>query len=99
VRTTSPLSEELWAYLAEIIKSDGTGSTTDHKITLNRQFYENISKGSIMPEEFVKRSLQFLVNKEGNKLQQEFDLGDLVLSYPDYYSFIFKYMKHQCQTS
>ena len=93
VRTTSPVSEEKWAYLVEITESDGSGSSTNHKITMDRQFYEDVSKGSIMPEEFVRRSLQFLVNKEGNQLRKEFDLGDILHGYPDYYSYMIRYVQ------
>lgn len=98
VRTTSPISAEKWAFLAEITYSDGSGSTNDYKITMEREFYEDVSEGSIMPEEFVKRSLQFLINKEGNTLSHEFDLESVVRSYPDYYGYIFKYVKRHSQT-
>jgi hypothetical protein len=88
VRTTSPISVAKWAYLVAITKNDGSGSTTGHKVILDRSFYDDASKGVIMPEEFVRRSVQFLVSKNGNKLQDEFDLGDLVLRYPDYHKYI-----------
>ena len=93
VRTTSPISVAKWTYHVAITKNDGSGSTTDHKVILDRSFYDEASKGSIMPEEFVRRSIQFLVSREGNKLQHEFDLGELVKDYPDYHKYISNHVK------
>jgi hypothetical protein len=88
VRTLLPLGSEKWAYLVEIIDSDRTGSCTIYKVTMDKRYYQELSKNnSLMPEEFVKKSFEFLLEKEEHdkgELGDEFDISDIEYRYPDY---------------
>jgi hypothetical protein len=60
VSTLSPLDDNRWSYLVEVTESDGSGSQTRHKVSMDKEYYEKISNGIIGPEDFVKKSFEFL---------------------------------------
>ena len=45
VTTLSPIRDDLWAYQVEITESNGSGSQTRHKVTMGKEYYEEISNG------------------------------------------------------
>ncbi len=59
VSTLSPLDDNRWSYHVEVTESDGSGSQTRHKVSMDREYYEKISTGIIGPEDFVKKSSFF----------------------------------------
>ncbi|MDQ6862331.1 MAG: hypothetical protein M3044_00760 [Thermoproteota archaeon] len=63
VSTLSPLDDNRWSYLVELTESDGSGSQTRHKVSMDKEYYEKISNGIISPEDFVKKSFEFLSEK------------------------------------
>jgi hypothetical protein len=54
VSTLSPLDDDRWSYLVEVTESDGSGSQTRHKVSMDKEYYEKISNGIIGLEDFVK---------------------------------------------
>ena len=40
VSTLSPLDDNRWSYLVEVTESDGSGSQTRHKVSMDREYYE-----------------------------------------------------------
>jgi hypothetical protein len=40
-------------------------SQTRHKIDMDKEYYEKISNGIIGPEDFVTKSFEFLLKREG----------------------------------
>ena len=59
VTTSAPLDSNTWSYNVEVIESDGSGSKTNHKVTMNKDYYLAQTGGHIIPEEFVKKSWIF----------------------------------------
>jgi hypothetical protein len=57
VSTLSPLDDNRWSYLVEVTESDGSGSQTRHKVSMDKEYYEKISTGIVGPEDFVKNHL------------------------------------------
>jgi hypothetical protein len=47
----------------EVTESDGSGSQTRHKVNMDKEYYEKISPGIIGPEDFVKKSFEFLLRE------------------------------------
>ncbi|MGB7954686.1 MAG: hypothetical protein WCF23_11970 [Candidatus Nitrosopolaris sp.] len=64
VSTFSPLDDNRWSYLVEVTESDGVGSQTRHKVSMDKEYYEKISAGIVGPEDFVKKSFEFLSKRE-----------------------------------
>ena len=63
VTTLSPLNNNRWSYHIEVTESDGSGSQTRHKVSMDKGYYEKISNGIIGPEDFVKKSFEFLLKR------------------------------------
>jgi hypothetical protein len=59
VTTSTPLDNNTWKYNVEIIESDGSGSKTNHEVTMKKDYYLGQTGGHIIPEEFVKKSFEF----------------------------------------
>jgi len=71
--TLSPLDDNRWSYLVEVTESDGSGSQTRHKVSMDREYYEKISSGIIGPEDFVKKSFKFLLKVDTEGIQHQTD--------------------------
>ena len=62
VITVPPLEDKSWRYNVEITESDGSGSQTIHQVTMDKEYYMDLTKGGrIIPEEFIKKSFEFLL--------------------------------------
>jgi hypothetical protein len=65
VITVSPLDNNSWRYNVEIFENDESGSKITHQVTLDKDYYMDLTeKGRIVPEEFVKKSFEFLLDRE-----------------------------------
>jgi hypothetical protein len=54
VITVSPLDNNSWRYNVEIFGNDESGSKTTHQVTLDKDYYMDLTqKGRIVPEEFI----------------------------------------------
>jgi hypothetical protein len=87
VRTLPPVSSDKWLYLVEIIDSSGTGSCTTNKVTMDKRYYLERGKSGLMPEEFVKKSFEFVLEKkelDRVELRDEFDISEIECMYSDY---------------
>jgi len=85
VSTLSPLDDNRWAYLVEVTESDGSGSQTRHEISMDKEYYEEISNRTIGPEDFVKKSFEFLSKREDkDSILKEFDIKQIREYFPEY---------------
>ena len=83
VTTSSPLDNNTWSYNIEVIESDGSGSKTNHEVTMNKDYY--LAQGSIIPEEFVKKSFEFLLEREDkDSILQQFDITQINDYFPEF---------------
>jgi hypothetical protein len=85
VRTLSPPGFNKWLYHVEITESDGSGSKTKHKVSMEKEYYEEISNGIIGPEDFVKKSFEFLSKREEkDSILKEFNINQIKEYFPEY---------------
>lgn len=85
VNTISPVSDDMWTYQVEITESNGSGSQTRHKVSMGKEYYEKISDGIVGPEDFVKKSFQFLLKRENkDSILREFNINQIREHFPEY---------------
>jgi hypothetical protein len=86
VVTLSPVNDSSWRYEVEITESDGSGSKTTHIVTLGKDYYLNLTeRGKIIPEEFIKKSIEFLLDRESkDAILQHFDVAQINEYFPEY---------------
>ena len=71
-----------WAALVHV---DAGGSQTAHRITLRRATYDELSAGGVSPEELVRASFRFLLDREPQEsILRAFDLDVIGRYFPDY---------------
>ena len=85
VTTYPPLDDNTWRYNVEVIESDGSGSKTNHKVTMNKDYYLAQTEGRIIPEEFIKKSFEFLLEREDkDSILQQFDITQINDYFPEF---------------
>jgi hypothetical protein len=96
VSTLSPLDDNRWSYLVEVTESDGSGSQTRHRVSMEKQYYENISNGIIRPEDFIKKSFEFLSKREDkDSILKEFNIKQIRQYFPEYETEIKKTIREE----
>ena len=51
------------------------GSRTTHQVTLTNDYYQRLTGGAVAPEELVRRSFEFLLEREAKEsILRQFDL-------------------------
>jgi hypothetical protein len=87
VRTTSEaegraLSGRGWAF--QVTVSEG-GSQTVHQVTLASEAYERLAGGACGPDELVRRSFDYLLEREPKEsILREFDIMVIARYFPEY---------------
>jgi hypothetical protein len=85
VTTSAPLDDNTWKYNVEVIESDGSGSKTNHEVTMNKDYYLAQTEGRIIPEEFIKKSFEFLLEGEDkDSILQQFDITQINDYFPEF---------------
>ena len=86
VVTLPPLDDVSWRYEVEVTESDGSGSQTTHQVTMDRDYYMDLTeKGNTIPEEFVKKSFEFLLERESkDSILRQFDISQINDFFPEY---------------
>jgi hypothetical protein len=61
------------------------GSESSHQVTLNAEHYNRLTRGKIEPQELVRRSFQFLLEREPKEsILGQFDLQVIARYFPEY---------------
>ena len=64
-------------------------STTTHTVTLDRAYYEKLTAKRVSAEMLVRKSFEFLLEREGNtSILRSFDLPVIGHYFPEYESVI-----------
>ncbi|MPZ08547.1 MAG: hypothetical protein GEU26_19425 [Nitrososphaeraceae archaeon] len=86
VVTLPPLDDMSWRYEVEVTESDGSGSQTTHQVTMDKGYYMGLTeKGRIIPEEFVKKSFEFLLERESkDSILRQFEIAQINDFFPEY---------------
>jgi hypothetical protein len=80
VVTLPPVADNSWRYEVEITESDGSGSRTTHQVTMGKDDYIDLTeRGRIIPEEFIKKSFEFLLDRESkDSILRQFDIASRI---------------------
>ena len=63
----------------------GTGATTEHTVTVTPEYYQKLAGGKVPPEILVKKSFEFLLERESNtSILREFELSVISQYFPDF---------------
>jgi hypothetical protein len=83
VVTLPPLDDNSWSYDVKITES---GSKTTYQVTMDKDYYMHLTEGGrIMPEEFIKKSFEFLLDRESkDSILQQFDIAKINDYFPQY---------------
>jgi hypothetical protein len=86
VVTLPPSDDISWRYEIEITESDGSGSQTTHQVTMDKNYYMDMTEnGRIIPEEFIKKSFEFLLERESkDSILRRFDIAQINDFFPEY---------------
>ena len=72
---------------------DGNPTTT-HRVTLTHLYYRKLTDNQVTPEELIKTSFKFLLERESNtSILQRFDLPVIGRYFPEYEETIKKMLK------
>ena len=84
--TLPPLDDMSWRYEVEVTESDGSGSQTTHQVTMDKDYYMDLTeKGRIIPEEFVTKSFEFLLERESkDSILRQFEIAQINDFFPEY---------------
>ena len=68
-----------------VITIEERGSTTEHVVTLDDGYYQKLTNGKITREEFVKKSFEFLLERESREsILSEFNLRVIKNYFPEF---------------
>jgi len=68
-----------------VVTIEERGSTTEHTVTLDDGYYQNLTDGKITREEFVKKSFEFLLERESKEsILSEFNLRVIKNYFPEF---------------
>jgi hypothetical protein len=85
VITFPPLDENTWKYDVKITESYGNSSKTNHNVTMKKDYYLDLIGGHVTPEDFVKRSFEFLLQREDkDSILHEFDIRQINDYFPEF---------------
>jgi hypothetical protein len=79
VVTLPPLDNVSWRYEVEVTESDGSDSETTHEVTMDKDYYMDLTEnGRIIPEGFVKKSFEFLLERESkDSILRQFNISQI----------------------
>ena len=83
ISITSAQHESGWTFGVQVAESNGQ---TRHSVTLSQQDYQQLTAGKLTtPEELVKRSFEFLLEREAKEsILRQFDLPLIARYFPEY---------------
>jgi hypothetical protein len=86
IDTLPPLDDISWRYEIEVTESDGSGSQTIHEVTMDKDYYMDLTgNGRIIPEEFIKKSFEFLLERESKEsILGQFNISQINDFFPEY---------------
>ena len=68
--------------------------TTDHRVTVDRRYYQKLTGGRVSPQKLVEKSFEFLLERESNThILASFDLPVIGQYFPEYEQVIKTYLE------
>lgn len=83
ISVVSAQSATGWTFTVQVAEQNGQ---TRHSVNLSQQAFEELASGkATTPEELVKKSFEFLLERESkNQILRQFDLPVISRFFPDY---------------
>ncbi len=77
--------ESLPSAVLEVVVEDKDGSSTTHRVSVSEDYYKKLAAGAATPEELVRKSFDFLLEREPKEsILREFDLSVISQYFPEY---------------
>lgn len=74
-----------WRFEVEVMEGEGS---TNHKVAMNKDWYEDL-KTDTPPEEIVRRSFEFLLDREPKEsILSQFEITVIGNYFPEYKSWV-----------
>jgi len=71
-----------WTFTVQVQESNGT---TEHRVKMSQTDYKRLTKKAVSPEECVRKSFEFLLEREPKEsVLREFDLMKISYYFPEY---------------
>ena len=71
-----------WIFIVQVKEGSGV---TEHKVRMSEDDSKKLSRGAITPEECVKKSFEFLLERESKEsILKEFDIMKIAYYFPEY---------------
>lgn len=71
-----------WEFLVEIVDEE---SKAEFKITLDKEYWEKLTNAVHIPEELIRKSVEFLLQREPKEsILKEFNLREIGKYFPEY---------------
>lgn len=75
-------SDNGWVFAVRVGEE---GESTEHKVTLPKDYYDTLTRGWLTPEELVRQSFEFLLARESKEsILREFELPVIQKYFPEY---------------
>lgn len=70
-------------------------TTTTHTVTIPQEYYQRLTHGKADPETLLKKSFEFLLERESNtSILMSFELGVITRYFPEYERIIKSRVQH-----
>jgi len=71
-----------WVFTVDVKEN---GSQTTHTVTMNREDYQRLTGNACLPEECVRKSFEFLLEREPKEsILREFDITKIGYYFPEF---------------
>ena len=82
IEVSSEPKEDGW--VCQVTVTEGGGQTS-HRVSVSGEAYERLTRGACPPEELVRRSFEFLLEREAKEsILLEFDITVIARYFPEY---------------
>ena len=74
-----------------LVTIEEKGTRSKHKVTLDNEYYQNLNDGKITKEELIKKSFEFLLEREPKEtILSKFNVRIIKTYFPEYEKNILK---------
>jgi hypothetical protein len=82
IRIETQAQGDGWEFQVTVIEGR---SQTSHRVTMSKAVYETLTGGAVSPEECVKKSFEFLLDREPKEsILRQFDITKISFYFPEF---------------
>ena len=91
IKQIEPLPHSVY----EVTITGNKGSRSTHTVSLDQSYYELLTGGSVMPDELIRHSFLFLLERESkDEILPEFQLPVIATYFPEFESAVQAHLHH-----